>query len=223
MTPESEVSSKVFRRISGPGAEWVMLADAFLYVWSQVSIDTNAKIELARRLEKGEILSRAVALKSVDRKTGKILEEKISPDLPSEFWHDPTKLKVEWSENWAHGGNSSVLERATGIQVRREDIFRIWPPAQQRSAETAPQAQPAAPKRPPSKDELLKFALSLPPHTIEDRAHAAADAHFLDHHITKRLWRAVWKAVPQDKKRGKGDNERTLKSRSTPKSPEDGR
>jgi hypothetical protein len=193
-----------------------MLGDALQYVYEVMNSETKARLELVRKLAKGEILSRALTLRIADRRVDitqkNWVETKKFVDLPTEFWI-AADIKVSWSENWARSTDVDrlVVERATEIEVRRDDIFRLWPPL---GVTASSGALPSSRLANVSQADLTDFLETRGGTMIESDALAAAKKGFPDHKIPRSLWRCAWKTLSSDKKRKRGDNARTLKSKS---------
>jgi hypothetical protein len=170
MTNSSDVP---LRRISGEHAHWIMLGDAFLYVWKAMNIDTTAKLALGRKLAEREIRSQAATLRSSSLSPEKVGQKSGTIELPGEFWR-VDRVKIDWERNSAisRGVDPTVIEHANVIEVWREDLFRIWPPQIKTKGTTRPLMKRVT-------DEALeKFLRTLARDTVEKTARDDANEHF---------------------------------------------
>lgn len=212
--------SGVLRRISGDATQWITLRDAFLYVWMRLHNSKTAIYALLENLEKSEILSKAniwEIFDLADEEADELIQTTKWVDIPHQFWDGAA---VDWSGQDLAKNVSKVvpvLHKVQGITVRREDIFRLWPPAELPAKTVTAQLSPSpAPSRlsaPVSINVLTAFLLAtLDGRMTETEARAAAKTKFPDRTIPRGMWRLVWKAVPANKKRRQGETTRTVKS-----------
>jgi hypothetical protein len=207
----------LLRRISGDATQWIPLRDAFLYAWMTLHNSKTAIYALLENLEKSEIHSRAAIWEIfdlADEEADELIQTTKWVDIPHKFWDGAA---VDWSGKDLAKNVSKVvpvLHKVQGITVRREDIFRLWPPPAELPAKTVTaQLAPshAPPQRPVSIKDLETFLMAtLDGQMTEEEADAAAKAKFPDRRIPRNIWRQALATVPADKKRRKG--EKRLKS-----------
>jgi len=202
---------------TGSTAQWITLGDALRHVCEVMNTETrDARLVLLMKLARGEIVSRAFKLRTADRRVDITLKNWIETKscvdpLRAEFW-SAEDVKIAWSDNSARSSDADrmVIKRASDIELRKADLYRDWPPP----LTVALSAPPRTRKPNLSHAELDKFLAKLDGKTTEPEAYTAAKKEFPDHEIPRSLWRSAWRDLPETKKRRKGENARTLKSKS---------